>query len=147
MGVFEANFLIKNFLIKNFFLKRKRVIQNWTSKLQFNGFLSSEKVVPSCLWWLSHPCPFLVLWTFYLLHSMFLVYLTQEIRSSFFRVWLALWRLFSGELSWTVHDILWWVQWRRMTPFMLSCCCSVQLINTRFNDSPAYLLLHEQFNW
>ena len=32
-------------------------------------------------------------------------------------------------------------------PFMLSCWCSMQPVNTFFFDWPIYLLLHEQLNW
>ena len=111
--IFELN------LEKAFF----KLMQNLTSKLQFNGFLFSGRVVSSCSWWHSHHCPCLVLWTVYLFCLMLLVYLSQRLHVlSFIHVWhyggcsrvnpvqlsMALFGVFSGTrwLSVTFYAVL-----------------------------------------
>ena len=116
-----------------------KLTQNLTSKLQFNGFLFSGRVVSSCLWWRSHHCLCFVLSTFYLFRLMFLVYLSQGLHVPFFYTCLTLRRLFSGESSWIVHGTLWCVQWRGMTLSYLLCClvdvqCNVSIICSLFRQ-------------
>ena len=115
--------------------------------LQFSGFLFSEELFPVvCGDVVTIVC--LVLWTFYLFHLMFLVYLSQRLLAPFFNTCLTLWQLFLGEFSWIVHGILWCVQWHWMTPSYLSCCLvDVQCNMSILFDLPIYLPLHEQANW
>ena len=72
---------------------------------------------------------------------------------------------FSGHLLLYMFDIMaivfMWIQlnwpWHSFVcsmapddsklPFMLSCCCSIQRVNTFFFHSPIYLPLYEQSNW
>ena len=119
-------------------------MQNWTSKLQLNGFLFSREVVSSCLW-----CPWLLLSTSYLFRLMFWVYLSQGLHVPFFCACLILRRLLLGESSRIIHGILWCVQWLddSQLPLMLSNWCSMQRVNTFFFDLPIYLPLHKQSNW
>ena len=101
-------------------------MQNLTSKLQFNGFLFSGKVVSSCSWWHSHHFLCCVLWMSYLFRLMFLFYSSQELHAPFFCTCLTVRRLFSGESSWIVLGTLWCVQWRQMTPsYLLSFYANV----------------------
>ena len=116
-----------------------KLTQNVTPKLQFNGFLFSGRVVSSCLWWRSHHCLCLVLWTLYLFRLMLLVYLSQGLHAPPFYTCLTLLRLFSGEFSWIVHGILWCVQWLQMTPSYLLCC----LVDVQCNTSILFTLIHQ----
>ena len=116
-----------------------KLSQNLTSKLQFNGFLFSGRVISTCLWWRSHHFLCLVLWTFYLLCLMFLVYLSEGLHLTFFYTCFILRRLFSGESSWIVHGTLWCVQWRRMTPSYLLCC----LVDVQCNVSILFSLIRQ----
>ena len=106
-----------------------KLSQNLTSKLQFNGFLFSGRMVFSCSWWRSHHCLWLLLWTFNLFRLMFLVYLSQGLHVPSFYTCLTLRRLFSDESTWIVHGTLWCVQWRRMTPSYLLFYLTSQLPN------------------
>ena len=127
-----------------------KLTQNLTSKLQFNGFLFSGRMLSSCLWWLSHHCLCLVLRTFYLIRLMFLVYSSQGLHVPFFYTYLKLRRLFSGKLNCPWHSLVCLVALNdSQLPFMLSCWCSMQRVNTFFFDSPIYLSLHgyRQYIW
>ena len=126
-----------------------KLMQNLMSKLQFNGFLFSGKVVSSCSWWRSHHCPCLLLWTPYLFCLIFSVYLSQGLHAPFICLCLALLWLFLDESSRIVLDTLWCVQWSNdsQLPFILSCWCLIQCVNSFFVDSSIYLRLHEQVNW
>ena len=121
-----------------------KLTQNLTSKLQFAGFLFSGRVVSSCLWWRSHRCLGLELWTFYLFRLMFLVYLSQGLHAPSFYTCLTLRRLFSGESSWIVHGTLWCVKWHRMTPSYLLCC----LVDVECNVTILFSLIHQYiYHW
>ena len=110
-----------------------KLTQYLTSKLQFNYFLFSRRVISSCSWWHSNYCLCLALWTLYLFRLMFLVYLSQGLHAAFFYTCVALLRLFLHESSWIVHSALWCVSWRRMTPSYPLCClvgvqCNVSIL-------------------
>ena len=106
-----------------------KLMQNLTSKLHCNGFLSSRIVFSSCSWWHSHHCLFSVLWTFYPFRSIFFVYLSPGLYAPFFCTYLTLRRLFSGESSWIFHGTLWCVLLGRMTPSYLLRCLFMMFYN------------------
>ena len=113
-------------------------------KIKFTGLLFSERVVSRCLWWRSHRCLGLELWTFYLFRLMFLVYLSQGLHAPSFYTCLTLRRLFSGESSWIVDGTLWCVKWRRMTRSYLLCC----LVGVECNVTILFSLIHQYiYHW
>ena len=116
-----------------------KLMQNLTSKLQFNGFLFSERVLSTCSWQHSHHCLCLVLWMLYLVCLMFSVNLSQGLYTPFFYICLTLRLLFLGESSWIVHSTLWYVQWCQMTPSYLLCC----LVGVQCIMSILFSLIHQ----
>ena len=100
------------------------LMQNLTSKLQFNGFLFPG-------WWIVTYSPLYLFSTFNVLSVSFNVFslLISRASRTFLLCMLALWRLFLGEFSLIFHG---WF--------------SMQSINTFFFDLSIsfYLPLHEQ---
>ena len=116
-------------------------MQNLTSKLQFNDFLFSGRVVSTCLWWRSHHSTCLVLGKFYVSFNIFSLFISRASRTFL----LYIFGITAIILGWIKLNCPWHslvcsvAPDNSQLPFMLSCWCSMQRVNTFFFESPIYL--------
>ena len=120
-----------------------------------NGFLFSRRVISSYSWWRSHHCLFLVLF-------IISVWNISSVAFNVFSLFIS--RASPTFLSYMFEIrviVLGWIQlncpWSSLMclvapddselPFMLSCWCSMQRVNTFFFDSPIHLPVHQKSNW
>ena len=107
---------------------------NLTSKLQFNGFLFSWRVVSSCSRLRSNNCLCLVFWMFICFVYIFSLLISRASRTFL----LNMFNITAIVLGWIQlncpwHSLVWSVaQDDSQLPFMLSCWCSMQCINVFF---------------